>query len=264
MIRSAKIADERREAGAVECWCLHGAVGLASDWRGVGKQLAARGVGSRAVDLWRFLDCCPMPLDEFGALFSAEAAGEVVRGSGRVLVGYSMGGRLALHALLADPLPWQAAVIISAHPGLEDAGERAMRRAADADWASRALMGDWASFLSDWNKQPVLAGGEMDDSTGRASRLGQRRREIARSFVDWSLGAQQPLWDRLAEITIPVLWITGADDDKFTRLSRRAAAMMPNAAHLAIEGAGHRVPWQYEAAFCDALAHFTRTGCHGS
>lgn len=260
MIRIAKIADERREAGAVECWCLHGAVGSAADWRGVGKQLAAHGVGSRAVDLWRFLDCCPMPLEEFGAALGAEAAGEVFRGSGRVLMGYSMGGRLALHTLLADSTPWQAAVMVSAHPGLEDEGDRADRRAADADWASRALMEDWASFLADWDAQPVLSGGVFDDPRARATRLMQRRREIARSFVDWSLGAQQPLWERLPEIKIPVLWITGADDPKFTALARRAAATMPDAAHLVIDAAGHRVPWQNEAAFCDALACFTRAG----
>lgn len=264
MIRISKMADERREAGAVECWCLHGAVGLAADWRGVGKQLAARGIGSRAVDLWRFLDCCPMPLAELGEALGAEAAGEVFRGSGRILVGYSMGGRLALHTLLADPKPWQAAVIISAHPGLEDEGESAARRAADADWASRALTGDWASFLHDWNTQPVLASAEMDDTRARASRLAQRRREIARSFVDWSLGAQKPLWDRLSEIDIPVLWITGAEDAKFTALAQRAVSLMPNAAHHALENAGHRVPWQQPAAFCDVLARFTRTGNHGT
>ena len=261
MIRISKIADERREAGAVECWMLHGAVGLVSDWRETGTQLAAHGIGTRAVDLWRFLDCCPMPLPDFGTALAAEAAGEVFRGTGRLLCGYSMGGRLALHTLLADPSPWQAAVIISAHPGLEDADDRTARLAADADWAARALMDDWAAFLDDWNAQPVLAGtAPGSDPRSRASRLMQRRREIARSFVDWSLGAQEPLWERLAEIHIPVLWITGKDDPKFSDLAARAAAIMPNAAHLAIDSAGHRVPWQNPAGFCDALAHFTRQG----
>ena len=260
MIRISKSADERREAGAVECWLLHGAVGSVADWRGAGKQLAGHGVGTRAVDLWRFLDCGPMSLAEFGAALSAEAAGEVFRGTGRVLCGYSMGGRLALHALLADPAPWQAAVIISAHPGIGDARERAARQAADADWAAGALMGDWAAFLKNWDAQPVLAGGAVDDSPARAARLMQRRREIARSFVDWSLGAQEPLWERLAGIRIPVLWITGADDPKFTALARRAAGIMPDARHRVIDGAGHRVPWHNESAFCQALASFTRTG----
>lgn len=263
MIRLSKIADERREAGAVECWCLHGAVGLAADWRSMGKRLADLGIGSRAVDLWRFLDCCPMPHPAFGEALSAEAAGEVFRGSGRVLVGYSMGGRLALHALLADPAPWQAAVIISAHPGLDDEGARAARRARDADWAAHALAGNWATFLADWHAQPVLAGGAFASDVARASRLMQRRREIARSFVDWSLGAQEPLWERLPEIRKPVLWITGANDLKFTDLARRACARLPNASHVVVDGAGHRVPWENEGAFCDALAAFTRTGRAG-
>jgi 2-succinyl-6-hydroxy-2,4-cyclohexadiene-1-carboxylate synthase len=178
-----------------------------------------------------------------------------------MLAGYSMGGRLALHALLADASPWQAAVIVSAHPGLESEEERAARRAHDADWAMRALTGDWAAFLADWNSQPVLTGGiPGGDEAARASRLMLRRREIARSFVDWSLGAQEALWDRLPEIRVPVLWITGAEDEKFTALAARACARMPAASHVVIEGAGHRVPWDNEVAFCEALAAFSRAG----
>jgi len=125
-------------------------------------------------------------------------------------------------------------------------------------------MGDWGGFLSDWNAQPVLADSPIGDDRGRVSRLAQRRREIARSFVDWSLGTQEPLWARLAEIDIPVMWITGADDGKFSALARRAAGLMPKASHVQIAGAGHRAPWQNETAFCDVLAHFTRTGIDGS
>ena len=134
MIQYSKQADERREAGPLECWCLHGAVGMAADWRGFAKNLAASGIGSRAVDLWRFLDCGPMSLAEFAKALNAEAGGEVFRGSGRALAGYSMGGRLALHALLESGHPWQAAVIVSGHPGLES--DRSVRRSADTAWAT--------------------------------------------------------------------------------------------------------------------------------
>lgn len=255
MIRHSKTTDERRQGGRAECWLLHGAVGSAADWRETGKALAAHGIGSRAIDLWRFLECAPMPLDAFGTALSAEAGGEVARGGGRVLVGYSMGGRLALHALLADPSPWQAAVIISAHPGLAEEADRDARLAADAEWAARAFAGDWNDFIADWNRQPILGDGGIDQP-GRASRLMLRRREIARSFVDWSLGAQQPLLLPLAGIQVPVLWITGADDHKFTRLAQSAAATMPNARHLALPHAGHRVPWQAPGAFLDAITSF--------
>ncbi len=259
MIQYSKQADERREAGPLECWCLHGAVGMAADWRGLAKQLAAGGIGSRAVDLWRFLECCPMPLADFGKALNADASGEVFRGSGRALLGYSMGGRMALHALLENDHPWQAAVIVSAHPGLENNQERGNRRATDAEWATQALTGNWQQFLDAWNAQPVLGNSAMRDPQA-SGRLMQRRREVARSFVDWSLGSQEPLWDRLGGISIPVLWIVGENDTKFLALAERAAALMPQATLAIAPGAGHRVPWDAETWFADQVSRFLKLG----
>lgn len=257
MIQCSKQADECRAAGAMECWCLHGAVGMAADWRGFAKALAARQTGSRAVDLWRFLECQALPLADFGVALNADAGGEVARGCGRALLGYSMGGRLALHALLDPGHPWQAAVIIAADPGLEAAAARATRRAADAAWASRALTGNWQEFLDAWNSQPIL-GPSVPRDPQAAGRLVMRRREIARSFVDWSLGVQAPLWDRLHEITIPVLWVAGDQDPKFLALAGQAVARMPRATLAIAPGAGHRVPWEAEAWLAAQVAAFLR------
>ncbi len=259
MIQYSKETDERRAAGPLECWCLHGAVGLAGDWRGLAKQLAVSGIGTRAVDLWRFLDCCPMPLTDFSKALNADASGGVFRGSGRALLGYSMGGRMALHALLENDHPWQAAVIVSAHPGLENENGRAARRAHDAGWATRALTGNWQQFLDAWNAQPVLANTTIRDPQA-SGRLMQRRREIARSFVDWSLGAQEPLWDRLGEISIPVLWIAGENDLKFRALAEKACALIPKATLAIAPAAGHRVPWEVETWFAEKASGFLKLG----
>lgn len=234
-------------------WCLHGAVGMAEDWRG----FSVPGWAVKRVDLWRFLDCCPMGMAAFGKALNEEAAA----GSGRkVLLGYSMGGRLGLHALL-DGGPWDAAVIVSAHPGLEEEAERVARREKDAGWAARALKGEWRSFLEAWDAQPVLKdcglriadrGLEMADRT----RLEIRRNSVARSFVDWSLGAQEPLWGRLEEIACPLLWVAGERDGKFRDLALRAAARRvgPPLPWIAPD-AGHRVPWE-SAAFPAKVAEF--------
>jgi 2-succinyl-6-hydroxy-2,4-cyclohexadiene-1-carboxylate synthase len=257
VIQYTKHTDERREVGPLECWCLHGAVGMAADWRGFAKNLAVAAIGTRAVDLWRFLDCCPLPLRDFGPALHADTGGESARGRGRVLLGYSLGGRLALHALLENPHPWQAAVIISAHPGLEDPADRATRRAADAEWATQALTGDWQKFLTAWDAQPVLSGAAQREPQVSGG-LSMRRREIARSFVDWSLGAQDPLWPRLAEISVPVLWIAGENDAKFIALGRRAVSLMPNARLVIAPDCGHRVPWQAPEWFADQVAQFLK------
>lgn len=242
----------------MECWLLHGAAGMAADWRSFAKRLAGGKTGSRAVDLWRFLECQPMPLRDFGKALNAEAGGEVSRGTGRVLLGYSMGGRLALHALLEKNHPWQAAVIVSAHPGLENPAEREARRASDAGWATMALAGNWQEFLTRWNAQPLL-GGPMRDPQASAG-LVARRREIARSFVDWSLGAQEPLWERLHEITVPLLWVAGENDAKFRALAERAASLVPNSSLAVAPDSGHRVPWEAEEWLAHEVAGFLRAG----
>jgi 2-succinyl-6-hydroxy-2,4-cyclohexadiene-1-carboxylate synthase len=91
--------------------------------------------------------------------------------------------------------------------------------------------------------------------------LVMRRREIARSFVDWSLGAQQPLWERLHEITAPLLWVAGENDVKFRTLAERAVSLIPRATLAIAPGAGHRVPWEAEAWLAEKVAGFLRQGC---
>ncbi|MEI6607049.1 MAG: alpha/beta fold hydrolase [Verrucomicrobiota bacterium] len=259
MLQYSKQADERREAGPLECWCLHGAVGVAADWRGLAKSLATAAISSRAVDLWRFIEDGSQPLEGFGKALNTDAGGEVFRGSGRALLGYSLGGRLALHALLEKNHPWQAAVLVSVHPGLEAAVERAARLETDAAWAARAFGGDWQQFIDAWNAQPVLGHTAIREAAA-ARALISRRREVARSFMDWSLGAQQPLWQRLDEITIPVLWVAGEQDDKFLALAHRAVSLSPHARLAVAPACGHRVPWENETWFAQTTARFLKFG----
>lgn len=262
MIQTSKQTDERLEASAkatdvsvvpAECWCLHGAVGAVSDWRGLAGKLATKCISTRAVDLWRFLECESVPMEEFGKLLNAEAAGEVSRGRKRILVGYSMGARLALHALLEGG-PWVAAVIISGNPGIRDAREASARRGSDAVWATQALTLPWPDFLGKWSSQPILDGAIRDEREDR--KLMQRRREIARSFVDWSVGNQESLWERLPEISVPTLWIGGEDDPKFRAIAEEAAALSQNFSLAIAPGAGHRVPWESDAWLAERIADF--------
>ena len=74
------------------------------------------------------------------------------------------------------------------------------------------------------------------------------------------LGAQEPLWDRLGEISIPVLWVAGANDAKFRDLAERAVANMPAAQLVVAPHAGHRLPWEAAAWFAGQVAHFLKLG----
>lgn len=251
---AAKAADTL--VPPVEIWCLHGAVGAASDWRSMAKAMAGYGISTRAVDLWRFLQCDSVSMPNFGKQLNADAEGEVSRGQKRVLVGYSMGGRLALHALLEGG-PWDAAVIISANPGLRDAGEISTRRGQDTVWATQALTFSWSEFLEKWNSQGILGGAMRDEREDK--KLIQRRREIARSFVDWSVANQEPLWERLPEIKIPLLWIAGENDGKFTKIGEEAAGRIESAEFAIAPQSGHRVPWENEEWMAGKLRDWLAT-----
>lgn len=192
-------------------------------------------------------------MPEFGKRLNADAAGEISRSQRRILIGYSMGGRLALHALLEGG-PWDAAVIISSNPGMRDPLEAAQRRSEDAHWATRALTDSWPDFLNAWNNQPILGGAFRDEREDK--KLIQRRREIARSFVDWSVGSQADLWDHLTEIGIPVLWIAGELDAKFSNIAREAAGKSENFSLAIAPSAGHRVPWENEAWLAATIFQF--------
>lgn len=236
-------------------WCLHGAVGAAADWSPFRPAWEQASHEVRAVDLWRFLDCCPRSLADTATALNAEVTGKSRK---NLLVGYSMGGRIALHALLAENAPWDAAVIISAHPGLESEQEKSARRKKDADWSVKCLHGDWEPFLEEWQQQSILQGSAISDRTP----LRLRRKEIARSFLDWSLGTQDNLWPLLPQIKVPLLWLTGEHDQKFTALAARACALMPQASHQIIAAAGHRLPWDQPQAFVQQITKFDQRSDH--
>jgi 2-succinyl-6-hydroxy-2,4-cyclohexadiene-1-carboxylate synthase len=165
---------------------------------------------------------------------------------GDILLGYSLGGRLALHALLAGAV-YERAIFISTGLGIEDAAARAARRASDEAWARRFELEDFESVMTDWNAQPVLAGPSLargpDDYDVRALR-------------EWSSGALPPVASRLHELTIPTLWIAGARDAKYVAEAKRAASLAANARVVIIEDAGHRVLWEWPEALVRIVRNF--------
>jgi 2-succinyl-6-hydroxy-2,4-cyclohexadiene-1-carboxylate synthase len=160
-----------------------------------------------------------------------------------------MGGRLALHALLAPPAPWVGAVVVSAHTGLTDLQERAERRARDREWARR-LRGDApGGFWQAWAAHGVFS--------GAAGPAGPRCTD-PRGFEEWSLGNQADILVSLPQVGVPVLWVNGARDPAYCAIGAAACAALPEASHLVVAGAGHRVPWEAPEAFRAAVDGFVQ------
>jgi 2-succinyl-6-hydroxy-2,4-cyclohexadiene-1-carboxylate synthase len=167
--------------------------------------------------------------------------------SGDTILGYSMGGRVALHALL-DGARYKRAVIVSAGLGIEGEEERAARRKADETWTRRFESDEWETVLRDWNAQPLFGG----HVPVRRERDYDRMR-VVHAMRRWSPGELPPLAPRLHEITIPVLWTAGGRDAKYVAEGRRAVSLLPNGELWICPGAAHRVPWEQPEAFIARL-----------
>ena len=162
---------------------------------------------------------------------------------GDVLLGYSMGGRLALQLL--ESQRFRCAIIVSA--GLNAADDDRRRR--DEEWARRFESGDWASLMRDWNAQPVFGGHALDRREEDYDRT-----ELARQLREWSPAVLPP--PRLESIETPLLWIVGERDAKYVEIANRAIARLPNGELWICPDAGHRVPWEQPQAFVARLRAF--------
>jgi 2-succinyl-6-hydroxy-2,4-cyclohexadiene-1-carboxylate synthase len=184
----------------------------------------------------------------------AEGASELARLLDRsTLVGYSMGGRTALHVALAPGNDVERLVLLGATPGIADDDERRARVVADEQRAARIEAIGVDAFLDEWLAAPLFATLPPD---GRS--LDQRRRNtaagLAHSLRTFGTGAQEPLWDRLTEIEIPVLVLAGELDTKFTAIGREMANALPEATFVTVAGAGHAAHAERPELVADAIA----------
>ena len=201
---------------------------LAERYRALAPDIRGHGVASdvRPVSLEAVIDdVAELPVDRF------------------TLVGYSMGGRIALHIALALPERMQRLVLIGASPGLADPAEREARREADERLASEVERSTIERFARRWaDATPVLAGqsASVRESVHR-DRLRNTPAGLAAALRGLGTGALPSVWQRLGELEMPVTLIVGARDEKFARIARKMARTIPDAEVAVVPDTGHAV-----------------------
>ena len=234
-------------------FCVHGFLGRAQDW----DSILPKNLQRQSWDLFS-------PQNQGKVTFSFQALAEQINDDAalqsgpRVFVGYSFGGRVGLHSLVQRPEIWDAAVIISAHPGLKEASEREMRMRSDEVWAGRFATQEWDSLMALWNSQSVFAGCEAP--LRRESDFS--RQSLASALRGCSLGLQRDLRPELSQLRVPILWVVGEQDRKFLDLGREVASLNSQAQLQMIPGASHRAPWDRSEAFVERLREFLVEGAY--
>ena len=175
------------------------------------------------------------------------------------LVGYSMGGRVALMLGCTAPQRLRSLTLIGATAGIADPDQRCRREQDDRARAEHILT-NLPAFVDEWVDDPLFAGqaalGEAHLRAARAQRLASNPRGLARSLIAGGTGAMEPLHERLADCDAPTLLVAGAHDSKFCAIAEQLAAALPRAALACIDGAGHAAHVEQPEATASAIAEF--------
>lgn len=185
------------------------------------------------------------------AAAAADADGDVV------ICGYSLGGRLALHAAVREPERYAAIVVLGAAAGIDEPTERQQRQQADEKLAAWMETQPIDKIVDIWERQPLFADqSERLIEAQRAGRLAQDPRSLAVLLRTAGQGTMEPIWGRLQTLDIPILGLAGARDERYRRATRRIAAEAPHGYAAVIEHAGHAAHLQRPGEFVDALVAF--------
>ena len=169
-----------------------------------------------------------------------------------VLVGYSMGARMALHCALAHPDKVHSLVLISGTPGIRDNDERAARRASDNALADKIESIGVPAFIDEWLANPMFSG-LTPETAMRQARLTNTASGLADSLRYAGTGTQDDLWHRLGELSMPVLVVHGENDPKFASIASDMHAAVPGSSLVCVANVGHTVHLEDTATFAKAL-----------
>lgn len=154
----------------------------------------------------------------------------------RILIGYSMGARLALTPFLQAPQLWDHAIFLSCHPGLTEEDERIKRLQSDQRWGERFVKEPFDQVLRDWNRQGVFQA-DLEQNVAEAQ---FDKKHLQEALNVWSLARQPDYRKALRETLVGYTWVVGEKDQKFVRLSKFVEDN-PFATTITLSGVGHRL-----------------------
>ena len=233
-------------------WCLHGSLQTALVWKPIGNAIESEfgSVQVEAVNLYE------NEYESFGDWREQfyEKVEEQTKGEPSLLLGYSMGGRLAMNACVHRPSLWSGVIAVGADPGLISDDARSKQLQKDLEWARRFRTEDIQELLNEWDSLPVFCG-RSNCASREISELDSEK--ISRFFDVFSKARQGNMLPMLRKLkTPPLLYISGCDDIKYTKIGQDLAAHCMQVRHQIIPNAGHRVPWESQDAFISEVSVF--------
>ncbi len=236
---------------------LHGFLGNAAEWKPVA-EVFSKQFYCIAVDLPGHGDSQQITLPEDKAFEAFDEHMLVLADSLRLekysMLGYSLGGRLAMSHMLSYPDQVEHVIAESANPGLASELERGRRRMQDKQWARRFREDPIEDVLRDWYSQPVFA--DLTDSE-RWKLVEQRKSGKTDALADMllatSVARQKNLWQLMTQGGFSLGYICGSKDSRYKEVGRRLLQRSPGVIQQQVEGAGHNVHLHHKERFVQAF-----------
>jgi 2-succinyl-6-hydroxy-2,4-cyclohexadiene-1-carboxylate synthase len=174
-----------------------------------------------------------------------------------VLVGYSLGGRLALRAAMREPGRYGGLVTVSTTAGIDEALARSARAEADERLAAWIEASPIEDVVAVWERQPLFA--DQSDALVEKQRPGRLSHDpagLALLLRTAGQGVLEPVWHELLGLDLPVLAIAGARDDGYVRAARRIAVTAPLGRAAVVAEAGHAPQLQQPDEVARLIAGF--------
>lgn len=177
-----------------------------------------------------------------------------------ILLGYSLGGRIALSYLLKFPEYIQGLILESSSPGITEAKERILRIANDEKLAESINRIGIEKFVENWINQPFFSS-LKNLSRQKFHELYERRIlnnpvGISNILTEFSQGKMFPKWNLLEKLSFPILLISGALDKKYCEINKRFERMNKNVQIKIVENCGHNVHLEKEEEFINLVNSF--------
>ena len=237
---------------------LHGFLGSQHDWADLIHRLPD--VTCIPIDLPGHGACQELPLPPFLQLTDWLYEQLKIRHIKQFhLLGYSLGGRIAMTFASTQPNGLQSLIIENAHPGLTDTAQKQQRCQHDARWAKRFYRESIHQVLHDWYQQPVFA----DLTEPERNQLIQQRSQnhptvLAKTLCRYSLARQPDCRDWIKNTTTPVLYLCGTQDSKFQAVGRSLAASN-QALQLTLLPGGHNLHRATPDEMANTIRHWLNT-----
>ena len=174
------------------------------------------------------------------------------------IIGYSLGGRLAIYIALRYPDLVSKVILESASPGLQTSRERTIRLLQDEALAIKLVNSDFNQFLQEWYDQPLFNSlrQHRDFKKLLKKRKMNNPEELAVSLTALSTGKQPSLWDLLSGNKIPILLLVGELDPKFRRIARQMSRQCSTCRTKIIKNAGHNTHFESPCEYVDNCIEF--------